>query len=169
MLVGEAAHFLIVDEAGVLVHAIGYDVEEASGEVHRAAVGKVAAVREVHTEDGIAGLGEGEIGGHVRLAAGVGLHVGVGAAEKLLRALDGEVFRDVDEFAASVVTLARVAFRVLVREDAALRFTDGVGHEVFGGDHLQLAHLAVAFQQESACEFRVFKKNVVHWTLRSGG
>ena len=166
VLVGEAANLFIVDEASVLVHAVGNHVEQAAGEVHGAAVRQVAAVGQVHAQDGIAGLGQREVGGHVRLAAGVGLHVDVAAAEQLLGAFDGKVFGDVDEFAAAVVPLARIAFGVLMREDAPLRFPNGGRDEVFGGDKLQLAHLPIAFQQESACQFGIFKKNMVHWTLR---
>ena len=166
VLMGEAAHFVIVDEAGVLVHAVGNHVEQAAGEVHRAAVRQVAAVGQVHAQNGIAWFGQREVGSHVRLAAGVGLHVDVVAAEQLLGALDGKVFGDVDEFAAAVVPLARITFGVLMRENASLRFPNGGRDEVFGGDELQLAHLPIAFQQESACQFGIFKKNMVHWTLR---
>ena len=65
------------------------------------------------------------------LAAGVGLHVDVVAAEQLLGALDGKVFGDVDEFAAAVVPLARITFGVLMRENASLRFPNGGRDEVF--------------------------------------
>ena len=166
VLMGEAAHFFIVDEAGVPVHAVGNHIEQASGEVHRAAVRQVTSVGQVHAQNGITGFGQREVGSHVRLAAGVGLHVDVVAAEQLFGALDGKVFGDIDEFAAAVVPLARVTLGVLMREDASLRFPNGGRDEVFGGDELQFAHLPVAFQQESACQFGIFKKNMVHWTLR---
>jgi hypothetical protein len=42
------------------------------------------------------------------------LHIGVVRAEQLLRAVDGKLLRDVDEFAAAVVALPGIAFRVLV-------------------------------------------------------
>jgi hypothetical protein len=40
-------------------------------------VRQVAAVRQVHAEDRVARLQRGQVHGHVRLRAGVGLHVGV--------------------------------------------------------------------------------------------
>ena len=57
----------------------------------------------------------------VGLRAGVGLHVGVLGAEQLLHAVDGQLLGDVDELAAAVVALARVALGVLVGELGALR------------------------------------------------
>jgi len=45
------------------------------------------------------------------------LDVGVLGAEKFLRALNGERLDDVDELAAAVIALTRIAFRVLVGEE----------------------------------------------------
>jgi hypothetical protein len=44
------------------------------------------------------------------------LHVGEVGAEQRLRAVDRELFGDVDVLAAAVVALARVALGVLVRQ-----------------------------------------------------
>ena len=63
------------------------------------------------------GCEHGHEDGHVRLRAGVRLDVGVLGAEELLRALDRERLGDVDELAAAVVALARIALGVLVGED----------------------------------------------------
>ncbi len=60
-----------------------------------------------------------EVHRHVRLRAGVRLHVGVLGAEQRLRAVDRELLDDVHVLAAAVVALARIALGVLVREDAS--------------------------------------------------
>ena len=71
------------------------------------AVRQVAAVREAHAENRVAGLQHGHVDGHIRLRAGVRLHVHVLGAEKLLRAVDRELLGVVHEFAAAVIALRR--------------------------------------------------------------
>ena len=119
VLVREPLELVVVDPLVVLADAVGDDRVELAGEVERVAVRQVAAVREVHAEHGVAGLEQREVHRHVRLRAGVRLHVGVLGAEQLLRARDGERLGDVDELAAAVVALARVSFGVLVGQDRA--------------------------------------------------
>ena len=82
-------------------------------------VRQVAAVRQVHAEDRVAGLNHGGVGRLIGLRSGVRLHVGVLGAEELLGALARQVLDDVGELAAAVVALARIAFGVLVGEHAA--------------------------------------------------
>ena len=125
-------------------------------------MGEVAAVGEVHAEYGRARLDDGEVGRHVGLGAGVGLHVGVAAAEEGFGALDGQVLGHVDVFAAAVVAVARIAFGVFVGQDAALRLAHGGRNEVFRGDEFQLADLAVAFLHDGLREFRILEENFVH-------
>ena len=67
-------------------------------------------------EDRVAGLQRGEEHGLVGLRAGVRLHVGGLGVEQLLGALDRDLLDDVDELAAAVVALARIALGVLVGE-----------------------------------------------------
>ena len=83
VLVREALELVVVDPLVVFADAVRDDVVELAGEVQRMAVREVAAVREVHAEDGVAGLEQREVDGHVRLRAGVRLHVGVLGAEQL--------------------------------------------------------------------------------------
>ncbi|OEI67447.1 molybdenum cofactor biosynthesis enzyme [Curtobacterium sp. ER1/6] len=136
------ADVVVVDLEGLRVDAVRHGVVDAAGEVELHAVGQVAAVGELETEDGVAGGGDGVQDGGVRAGAGVRLHVRVRSAEEGLRAVDGELLGDVDELAAAVVALARVALGVLVRQDGALRLEDGARHEVLGRDHLEGVALA---------------------------
>ena len=82
--------------------------------------------------------------GRVGLGARVRLHVDVLGAEELLGPVDGELLGDVDELAAAVVALARIALGVLVGEHRALAVEDRLRHEVLGGDHLERRLLALA-------------------------
>ena len=57
--------------------------EVLAGDVHRAAVAQMAAVGQIHTQHCVAGLQQGEERRQVGVGAGVGLDVGVLAAEQL--------------------------------------------------------------------------------------
>jgi hypothetical protein len=72
----------------------------------------------------------------------MGLDVDEVRAEHGLRAVDGQLLRDVDELAAPVVAPAGIALRVLVRQDRPLRLQDGAGDEVLRRDHLERPALA---------------------------
>jgi hypothetical protein len=61
-----------------------------------------------------------------------------------LHALDRQRLGDVDELAAAVVALARVAFGVLVGEHAALRLEHARAGVVLRGDQLDVVLLAAA-------------------------
>ena len=121
----------------------GHDRVELAREIQRMAVRQVAAVREIHPEHRVARLQQREVHGHVRLRAGVRLHVGVLGAEQLLRAVDGERFGDVDELAAAVVALARIAFGVFVRQHRARRLQDRLADEILRRDQLEAVVLPV--------------------------
>ena len=90
-------------------------------------VGEMAAVSQVHPENRVARLEHGHVDGHVGLRARVRLDVDVVGAEELLGAVDRQGFGDVDELAPAVVPLARIPLGVLVRQDRAGGFENGVG------------------------------------------
>jgi hypothetical protein len=75
----------------------------------------------------------------------VRLDVGILRAEELLRALDGEVLGDVDERAAAVIALARIALGVLVGERRALRRQHRHARVILRGDQLDMLLLALIF------------------------
>ena len=102
-------------------------------------------MREVEAKDGIARLQQRHVRGRVGLRAGVRLHVRVLCAEKLFRAVAGEVLDHVGEFAPAVVALAGIALGVLVGEDSAGGLENGAADEVLRGDHLQAFVLADDF------------------------
>ena len=117
VLVREALGRVVVDELGLRIAArrrptLNHLPEMFTGR----AVREVAAVRQAHAEDRVAGLQRREEHRLVGLRARMRLHVGVVGAEELLRAVDRELLGDVDELAAAVVALAGVAFGVLVGE-----------------------------------------------------
>src|SRR5579864_887075 len=66
---------VVVDGLSFLGHAVGNDAISFSGKVEMVPVGEVSAVRQVQTENGVAGLQHGGVGFHVGLRTGVGLYV----------------------------------------------------------------------------------------------
>ena len=137
-------------------------MEVLAGDVDRAAVGQVAAVGEVHAHEGVAGLEHGLERGQVGGSAGVGLDVGMLSAEQLAGALTGDLFGLVDAVAAAVVALAGIALGVLVGKARAHRHHDGRGDNVFGGDQLDVALLAVILLLNSGADFGVILGQEFH-------
>ena len=112
-------------------------------------------MRELEREDRVARLQRRHVDGHVRLRAGVRLDVRVVGAEELLRAVDRELLDLVDDLAAAVIALARVALRVLVRRRRADCLQDRRPGEVLGGDQLDLVPLALDLAAQQVCDLRV--------------
>jgi hypothetical protein len=145
----------VVDLAGVGTDAVLHRAEDLAGEIDLGAVCQVATVIEAHAEDRVARVDQREVGRGVRLAARVRLHVRVVRAEQLLGAVDGQLLGDVDEFAAAVVTLARITFRVLVREHRALRFEHARAGIVLRGDQLDVIFLALALAVDGGIQLGI--------------
>ena len=119
----------------------------------------MAAGIEAHAQHRIAGLEQGEEHGGVGLGAGVGLNVGVGRAKEGLGALDGKALHFVHVLAAAVVALAGIAFRVLVREHAALGLEDPGRGVVFGSNQLDMRFLPSRLGHHGSGQFRVKGSN----------
>ena len=131
-----------VDHLVLIADLVVDDVEPVAGHGDRRAVGEVTAVGEVHAHEAVARLEKREEHRLVRLGARVRLDVGVGGAEELLDAVDGDGLDLVDELAAAVVTLAGVALGVLVGQHRALGDQHVAGNDVLGRDELDLVLLA---------------------------
>ena len=108
------------------------------------AVSQVAAVVEAHRQHRVAGLAERHVDRLIGGAAGVGLDICGFRAEEFLHPFDGERLHLVDEFAAVVVALARVAFGVFVGQHRSLRGAYRTRGEVFAGDEFNAVGLPFA-------------------------
>jgi len=114
MLLGQRLDLLHVDAVVILAHRVGNWLEPLARQVHGRTVRQMAAGGEIEAHEGVSGRRERQEHRLVRLAAGVGLHIGEAAAKKLLRAINREVFGDIDILAAAVIALARIAFAYLL-------------------------------------------------------
>ena len=155
MLACEALELVVVDCLGHFCHAIGDEIVSLAGKIQRMSVRQVAAVRQVHSQHGVARLQRRHIDGDVRLCARVRLDVGMLGAEERLRAVNGELLGLIHEFAAAVVALARVALGIFVREHRAHRFHHRFGNEILGWDQLQAGGLAADLVAEDRCNGRI--------------
>jgi hypothetical protein len=132
-----------VDQARLPVDVVRDDVVQPPREVELHPVREVAAVRQLEPHHRVARRQQRHVGRRVRLRSGVRLHVGVVGAEQLAGPVDRELLDDVDALAAAVIALPRIALGVLVGEHGSLGLEDGRRNEVFGGDHLERALLAL--------------------------
>ena len=71
-------------------------------------VREMAAVRQIHRQNLVAGFQHREVNGHVCLRTAVRLHVDVFAAEKPLGAIDRQLFGGIDVFAAAIPSFQRI-------------------------------------------------------------
>ncbi len=85
----------------------------------------------------------------------MGLDVDVVGAEDLLRALDRQRLRLVDEFASAVIPLAGVSLGVLVGQHRSRGFQDRFADEILGGDHLELVRLPLGLLPDDLVDLRV--------------
>src|SRR5690606_27722146 len=170
VLAGQALDLVVVDQA-VVVDAVLDGVEQLVADVDPGAVGQVDAVRQLHTEDGVARLQQGQVHVLVCLRAVMGLDVGVVGAEELPGAVDGQLLRHVDVLAAAVVALAGVPLGVLVGELAALGLHDPRAGVVLAGDQLDVVLLAAVLGGDRRGQFRTvaFDACVAREHLRSRG
>ena len=135
--------------------AVAHDLEPLAAHVERHAVGEVAAFGQAHAHDRVAGLEQGEEHRLVGLRAGVRLDVGEAGVEQLLHPVDRQLLGHVDELAAAVVALARVALGVLVGELAALGGHHRGGGVVLRGDQLDVLFLALVLALDDRGDLRV--------------
>ena len=130
---------------------------------------EVAALLEVHREDGVARLGEGGVGGEVGARAGVRLQVGVLGAEQLLRAGVADLLGAVDDLATAVVAAAGVSLGVLVGQGRAERSQHRGAGEVLAGDELQPSAQPVQLVEDDTRDLGVLVLQGVEVGAPEGG
>ncbi len=120
VLEGQVADLVVVDQLGVLAHAVARPaLNHLPEKLTLRAVGEVAAVRQAHRQHRVAGLSNAAYDREVGARAGVRLQVGVLGAEELLRPRDADLLGPVDDLAAAVVAPAGIALGVLVGQRAS--------------------------------------------------
>jgi hypothetical protein len=110
------------------------------------AVREMAAVREVHPEDGVAGFHESEVDGDVGRGARERLDVRISCAEERFGALDGEGLHRIGELLSPVIALPGISFGIFIRENRPERFEDRLRDVILRRDELKALPLAPRFK-----------------------
>ena len=157
---GEVANHVEVDPfAGAVgrrrCHPVGDESVQLARDADRRAMGEVPALVEAHGEDRVARLDERQVGGQVRVRAGVRLDVGVLGPEQLRRPSPGEVLDLVGDDVPAVVAPPWVALRVLVRQHRRRGGEHGRRGEVLRRDELEARSLALELTPEQGVQLRV--------------
>ncbi len=146
---------VVVDQAGVMVDAVRNDIEQLAREIDGRSVRQVTTFIQAHSQDRVARLNQRMVDGAIGLRTRMRLHVGVVGTEQLFRPLDCQRFHIVDKLAAAVVTLAGIAFGVLVGQLAALRRHHQRTRVVLRGDQLDVFFLTLTLQCNGFGYFRI--------------
>ena len=85
----------------------------------------------------------------------MGLHVGEFRAEQLLDPLNGQIFYEIDVFAAAVVPVTAVTFCVFIGKHTAGRSQDSFADDVFRCDKFDVALLAFQLQIAGREDLRI--------------
>ena len=114
ILLCQITDFIIIDQAGCMVHIIGHHVKIFAGNIGGTTVGQMTTVCQTHTHHAVTGLQQCQLHSHIGLSAGVGLYVGKFGTKQFLGTFNAKAFQLIHEVTAAVVTLAGKTFRVFV-------------------------------------------------------
>mmetsp|Transcript_59875 Transcript_59875/g.129806 ORF Transcript_59875/g.129806 Transcript_59875/m.129806 type:complete len:323 (+) Transcript_59875:642-1610(+) len=161
---GEFLALVVVDEASLLVQAVGDGLEVLGdhGDLLRirlVAVRQVAAVGEVQAHDAVVHVAQRGVDLEVGRRSAQGLHVnppvlGVKPARLQCPPL-AKRFSLIDKLVASVVACAGVALGVLVHHDGAHRLEHALRGEVLRGDQVDTSSLPVLLPIDDGLHLRI--------------
>ena len=152
---GQFIQRIVVDGAGFPFHPVMEKLEEPTGKAHRAAMGQVSAMGQIHSQKGVPRVEQGEVDRHVGLGPRMGLDIDIGSAKQLLGPLHGQIFRHVHMFATTVIPLGRIPFGIFVGQNAALDRHNGPAGDIFRCDQFQGVGLPIQFLPQHSGNFRV--------------
>lgn len=79
----------VIVDGLILAQTVGHDMEILAGDIDGAAVAQVAAVGQIHAQNGVPRLRQCEEGRQIGVSTGVGLNIGILAAEPTGRPAGG--------------------------------------------------------------------------------
>src|SRR4051794_16486983 len=94
------------------------------------------------------------------------LHIDVLRPKQFLRPLARQVLDDIGILAAAVISLARIAFGILIRENAARGFQHCFRREVLAGDQLELRMLPLRLMLNGVVYFGIDLRQAPPHSLR---
>ena len=154
-LESDLLHLVVIDHSGLFVEMVSHSVVVDTGHINGRTVGEVTTVGEVEAHEGITGLQAGHEDSHIRLGAGMGLHVGILGVEELLETIDGQLLDLVNDFAAAVIPGVGITFGVFVGADAAKCLEHLFADEVFRSDEFDAFGLTLLFLSQQVGNFNI--------------
>src|SRR5699024_1014942 len=122
---------------------------------------------QIHAEERITGLEQGQTDRRVGLGARMRLDVHVIRIEKGLCPLDGQAFGHIHVLTATVVTLTGIALGVFVGKHGTLRLQDARAGVILGSNQLHMVFLTLFFILQRLPEFIVKADDAhgiaIHW------
>ena len=167
VLQGQAADLVIVQQAGRRIQAVVHGIEPLAGDAGLGTVGQVTTVAQVQTQDGVAGLGKGQVNGQIGWTAGIGLNVGMFGAKQLLGPFDSDELHRVTVHLALVKTGTGIAFGIFVLENGTASLQHGLGGVVFAGDQADSGLLVGLFSFDQIINGGIILLECAHgWLLK---
>ncbi len=155
VLFGQARQLIVIDALVFAANAIRDHFVSLTRKIQMVAVGEVAAMRKIHSQDRVAWIQDTGIRGLIGLRARVRLDVGVLSLEQLPGTGASQIFDHIGVLASAAVASAGIAFGVLVREDAAGRFKHGLRGEILAGDQFQARVLPLGLFTDGIEDFGI--------------
>ena len=155
MLLRQSPNFLIIDQHVLFTDVVRYDLKPFPRHVDGTAMRQMAAIRKTHPQNLVSRLQHCKKHGHIRLCAGVRLHVRMLGAKQLFGALNSKIFYNINVFATAVITFSRISFCVFVCQRAAHRLHDRFTDKIFRSDQFDLIPLPGKFLFDRVGDFRI--------------
>ena len=155
----ESLDLIVIDRFGRGIEPVGHGMVNLAARIDRRAMCQMAAVRERHAEERVAGFEQCRIHREVGLRSGVRLDVRILGVEQFFGALDRQPLRDIDVLAAAVIAFARVALGILVREHRTLRRKHARARVILRRDQFDMVFLPPRFALDCRPQFGVEPRN----------
>ena len=154
-LQGRLANSIIVQPFRFHIHPVGDKMEILATDIHRAAMGQVSAMGQVHAHDRVSRLKHGKVDRHIGLCAGMGLHIGMLCPKELASTIPCQVFHHIHVFTSAVVAVSRVTFSVLIGQRRAHGCHHRRRHEILRCNQLDMCTLPFQFLCNGFCYRRI--------------
>ena len=140
-------------------------MEVLAGDVDGAAVAQMAAVGQAHAQHRVAGLQQGKESCQIGVGAGMGLDVGVIAAEQLASPLTCQFLGHIYGVTAAIVPLSGIALGVFVGQAGAHCQHHCLTDDVFRRNQFDMALFPGKFLLNGSAHLRVILGKKIHSLL----
>ena len=116
----------------------------------------MSAMIQVHTHNGIAGFQYRELYCHIRLCTGMRLYVGIITAKQLLGTLDCQILNHIHAFAAAIISLAGITFRIFIGQRTAHSCHNRLTYPVLRSNQFDMTVLTIFLVDNGLCHLGIY-------------